>query len=64
MVRWDDILTLVGTQNCWDSALDIIKTALDNKMVYVQNGCQEKVPKANIIRRYLKLSPKEYRKRL
>jgi len=62
--RWDDVLTLVGTQNCWDSALDIVKTALDNKDSLCAKWMPRKGPKANIIRRYLKLSPKQYRKLL
>jgi hypothetical protein len=62
--RWDDILTLVGTQNCWDSALDIIKTALDNKDGLCAKWMPRKGKKANIIRRYLKMSPKVYRKLL
>ena len=62
--RWDDVLTLVGTQNCWDSALEIVKTALDNKDGLCAKWMPRKGPKANIIRRYLKLSPKKYRKLL
>ena len=60
--RWDDVLTLVGTQNCWDSALDLIKTALENKDGLCAKWMPRKGAKANIIRRYLKVSPKIYRK--
>ena len=60
--RWDDVLTLVGTQNCWDSALDLIKTALENKDSLCAKWMPRKGTKANIIRRYLKVSPKIYRK--
>ena len=62
--RWDDVLTLVGTMNCWDSALSIIKTALDCKDGLCAKWMPRKGKKANIIRRYLKLSPKNYRKLL
>ena len=62
--RWDDVLTLVGTQNCWDSALDLVKTALDNEDGLCAKWMPRKGTKANIIRRYLKLSPKQYRKLL
>ena len=62
--RWDDVLTLVGTMNCWESALHLIKTALDNKDGLCAKWMPRKGPKANIIRRYLKMSPKRYRKLL
>ena len=62
--RWDDVLTLVGTQNCWDSALDVVKTALENEDSLCAKWMPRKGTKANIIRRYLKLSPKVYRKLL
>jgi len=62
--RWDDVLTLVGTMNCWESALHIIKTALDKQDGLCAKWMPRKGPKANIIRRYLKLSPKQYRKLL
>ena len=62
--RWDDVLTLVGTMNCWESALDLIKTALDNEDGLCAKWMPRKGPKANIIRRYLKMSPKQYRKLL
>jgi hypothetical protein len=62
--RWDDVLTLVGTQNCWDSALDLVKTALENKDGLCAKWMPRKGTKANIIRRYLKVSPKVYRKLL
>ena len=48
--------------NCWDSALDLIKTALDNKDSLCAKWMPRKGTKANIIRRYLKVSPKIYRK--
>ena len=62
--RWDDILTLVGTQNCWDSALEMIKSALTNEDGLCAKWMPRKGVKANIIRRYLQLSPKQYRKLL
>ena len=62
--RWDDVLTLVGTMNCWESALNLVKTALDNKDGLCAKWMPRKGKKANIIRRYLKLSPKQYRKLL
>jgi len=62
--RWDDVLTLVGSINCWESALNLVKTALDNKDGLCAKWMPRKGPKANIIRRYLKMSPKQYRKLL
>ena len=62
--RWDDVLTLVGTQNCWDSALDLVKTALENEDGLCAKWMPRKGAKANIIRRYLRVSPKSYRKLL
>ena len=62
--RWDDVLTLVGTMNCWESALHLIKIALDNKDGLCAKWMPRKGKKANIIRRYLKMSPKRYRKLL
>ena len=62
--RWDDILTLVGTQNCWDTALEMIKSALTNEDGLCAKWMPRKGVKANIIRRYLQLSPKQYRKLL
>jgi len=62
--RWDDVLTLVGTQNCWDSALDLVKTALEKEDGLCAKWMPRKGTKANIIRRYLRVSPKSYRKLL
>jgi hypothetical protein len=62
--RWDDVLTLVGTQNCWDSALGLVKTALENEDGLCAKWMPRKGAKANIIRRYLRVSPKSYRKLL
>ena len=62
--RWDDVLTLIGTQNCWDSALDLVKTALENEDGLCAKWMPRKGTKANIIRRYLRVSPKSYRKLL
>jgi hypothetical protein len=62
--RWDDVLTLVGSINCWESALNLVKTALENKDGLCAKWMPRKGPKANIIRRYLKMSPKQYRKLL
>ena len=62
--RWDDVLTLVGTQNCWDSALNLVKTALDNEDSLCAKWMPRKGKKANIIRRYLRMAPKQYRKLL
>ena len=62
--RWDDVLTLVGTQNCWDSALDLVKTALEKEDGLCAKWMPRKGTKANIIRRYLRVSPKQYRKLL
>jgi hypothetical protein len=68
--RWDDLLVLIGTPLEKD-ALYLIANALENK-----NGlCAKWMPRpsvtgrvnkrnANVIRNYLKLSPKEYRKLL
>lgn len=62
--RWDDVLTLVGTQNCWESALDLVKTALEKEDGLCAKWMPRKGTKANIIRRYLRVSPKQYRKLL
>ena len=42
--------------------MEIVKTALDNKDGLCAKWMPRKGPKANIIRRYLKMSPKQYRK--
>jgi hypothetical protein len=60
--RWDDILTLVGTQNCWETPLSLIKSALKNEDRLCAKWMPRKGVKANIIRKYLKESPKKYRK--
>jgi len=60
--RWDDILTLVGTTNCWLEPLALIKTALENKDGLCAKWMPRKGVKANTIRKYMKMTPKEYRK--
>tara|TARA_R110002051_G_scaffold321906_2_gene410920 strand:- start:3042 stop:4487 length:1446 start_codon:yes stop_codon:yes gene_type:complete len=60
--RWDDILTLVGTTNCWLEPLALIKTALENKEGLCAKWMPRKGVKANTIRKYMKMTPKEYRK--
>ena len=60
--RWDDVLTLVGTKDCWDGVLSLIKTALNNDDGLCAKWMPRKGVKSNIIRKYLKLSPKQYRK--
>ena len=62
--RWDDILTLVGTTNCWLEPLNLIKTALENKDGLCAKWMPRKGVKANTIRKYMKMTPKEYRKTL
>lgn len=70
--RWDDILSLLGTE-LEDSALSTIKAGLTNDSTKglvskwlprptVSN--KSKKAKAETIRKYLKMSPKEYRKML
>ena len=60
--RWDDILTLVGTKDCWDEPLRLIKEGLENGDSLLSKWLPRKGKKANIIRKYLKMSPKQYRK--
>ena len=62
--RWDDVLPLVGTQNCWETVLHLVKTALDNQDSLCAKWMPRQGKKANIIRRYLRVSPKQYRKLL
>ena len=62
--RWDDILTLVGSTNCWLEPLNLIKTALENKDGLCAKWMPRKGVKANTIRKYMKMTPKEYRKTL
>ncbi len=62
--RWDDILTLIGSANCWLEPLNLIKTALENKDGLCAKWMPRKGVKANTIRRYMNMTPKEYRKTL
>ncbi len=62
--RWDDVLTLVGTDNCWLEPLELIKSALNNKDGLCAKWMPRKGVKANTIRKYLNMTPKEYRKLL
>jgi hypothetical protein len=69
--RWDDVIELLGTK-LEKPVLDLIKSEIDSKkssLLYkwcprpnVTN--KERKAQANIIRNFLKLSPKEYRKLL
>ena len=60
--RWDDVLTLVGTEDCWDEPLRLFKEALENGNSLAAKWAPRKGKIANIIRKYLKMSPKQYRK--
>jgi hypothetical protein len=66
--RWDDLLNLFGTK-LENEALFLIKEGLDNKnglcakwMPRPNIGNAERKRQANTIRKYLGLTPKEYRK--
>ena len=68
--RWDDLLSLFGTKS-EKHALDLIKKGLEDKndlcAKWLPRGNTKSKPKrkqANIIRKFLKLTPKEYRKLL
>jgi hypothetical protein len=68
--RWDDLLQLIGTR-LENEALDIIKKGLDDKhglcakwMPRPNVGNREKKRQATSLRKFLGLSPKEYRKLL
>jgi hypothetical protein len=62
--RWDDVLTIVGSTNCWVEPLELIKTALENGDALCAKWMPRKGVKANTIRQYLGMTPKEYRKLL
>ena len=66
--RWDDLLELFGTK-LENQALALIKQGLDDKnglcakwMPRPNIGNRERKRQANVIRKYLGLTPKEYRK--
>ena len=66
--RWDDLLSLIGT-NLEQDALDVIIAGLEAKnglcakwMPRPNIGNRERKRQANAIRKALKLTPKEYRK--
>ncbi len=68
--RWDDLLTLIGTP-LQTKALNIISDALDRKDGLVSKWMprpnvsnREKKRWANVLRKHLGLTPKEYRKLL
>lgn len=65
--RWDDVLSLLNTK-VKTNALELIKKGLEDKnglcakwMPRPNVGNQEKKAQASLIRKYLGLSPKEYR---
>lgn len=68
--RWDDLLVFIGTR-LENQALEVIKNGLDEKngltakwMPRPNGGNKESKSQASVIRKYLNLSPKEYRKLL
>jgi hypothetical protein len=61
--RWDDVLELLGTK-VESSALDIIEQALRGGNMLCAKWMPRKGSAANVIRKKLGLTPKEYRKLL
>lgn len=68
--RWDDLLVFIGTR-LENQALEVIKNGLDEKnglaakwLPRPNGGNKESKSQASVIRKYLNLSPKEYRKLL
>ena len=61
--RWDDMLMFEGTP-FEEMAMHIIEGALQDEDQLCAKWMPRKGKKANVIRRYLKLSPKQYRKLL
>jgi len=68
--RWDDVLQLIGTK-LENEALALIRTGLDEKnglcakwMPRPNVGNRERKREANVLRNFLGLSPKDYRKKL
>jgi len=61
--RWDDVLTLVGTE-VENDVFDLIRTALDNGDGLCAKWMPRKGKVANAIRKSFKVSPKVYRKTL
>jgi hypothetical protein len=68
--RWDDLLVLIGTK-LENEALSVIKKGLEDKnglcakwMPRPNAGYREKKRQSSAIRKYLGLTPKEYRKTL
>lgn len=61
--RWDDYLVAVGTK-CEDKIIDLIGESLSNGDKLCGKWMPRKGKVANIIRKKLKMSPKQYRKLL
>lgn len=61
--RWDDLLELFDTE-LENAALRVISTALKEGNGLCAKWMPRKGPKANTLRAYLQLSPKQYRKML
>jgi hypothetical protein len=59
--RWDDVVELIGTKVDAE-AKQLIAKALESKNGLCAKWCPRKGEKAIALERYLKLSPKEYRK--
>jgi hypothetical protein len=62
--RWDDFLTLVTSKTCWEVALECVRLGLLNEDGLCAKWMPRKGVKANIIRKYLGVTPKQYRKLL
>lgn len=61
--RWDDVLFLFNT-SCEDQALFLIKIGLDENNALCAKWMPRQGGVANKIRKYLRLTPKDYRKML
>ena len=62
--RWDDFLTLVTSKTCWEVALECVRLGLLKEDGLCAKWMPRKGVKANIIRKYLGVTPKQYRKLL
>jgi hypothetical protein len=61
--RWDDLLSLVGTK-LQSPSFEIIKKGLDDENGLCAKWMPRKGPVANLLRNFLGLTPKQYRKKL
>jgi len=61
--RWDDLLALAGTK-LQSPAFEVIKKGLEDENGLCAKWMPRKGPIANLLRNFLGLSPKQYRKKL